>query len=68
MPTDPCQPIRDLIATVEEEIVSLQDILNEVPPGLKPLIQANIRREKIHLTQLKRALKACEEAHKRKGA
>lgn len=38
MPTYPCQPIRDDIATVEEEILSLQEILNEVPPGLKIII------------------------------
>lgn len=64
MSADHCQPIRDNIATIQAEIVSLQDLLAEVPSGLKPVIKANIKKEKDHLAQMRRALKACEQAQR----
>jgi hypothetical protein len=57
MPNDHCQPIRDDIATVQEEITALDDLLDEVPSGLKPSIQASIKGEKTHLMQLRRTLR-----------
>ena len=60
MPKDPCQPIRNDIAAVEEEIQSLETVIEEVPPSLKPHFAAIIKREKIHLMRLKRALSSCE--------
>jgi hypothetical protein len=60
MPVDHCQPIRDDIAELEADILSLEELLSEVPSSMKPPIIATIKREKQHLAQLKRALKACE--------
>jgi hypothetical protein len=62
MPNDACQPIREDIAAIQAEILSLQDLLSEVPASLKPTVQANIKREKDHLARMKRALKACQQA------
>ena len=56
-----CQPIRDDIAAVEEEIQALEDVIQEVPPMFKPHVAATIKREEIHLMQLKRALSSCEQ-------
>lgn len=60
MPVDHCQPIRVDIAALEADILSLEELLSEIPPFMKPRIIATIKREKQHLAQLKRALKACE--------
>ena len=60
MPVDHCQPIRDDIAALAAEILSLEELLLETPPFMKPRIIAIIKREKQHLAALKRALKACE--------
>jgi hypothetical protein len=60
MPSAPCQPIRDDISALEQEIRDRQDLLDEVPPSLKPAIQGQIKRDKENLARLKRALKACE--------
>ncbi len=60
MPKNHCQPIRDDIAAVEKEIQALEELIPEVPPSVKPSIVARIKREKVHLMQLKRALRICE--------
>ena len=60
MPVNHCQSIRDDIANHEQEILSLQEVLNEVPVLLRRTFEATIKREKEHLARLKRALKACE--------
>jgi hypothetical protein len=65
--SNPCQPIRDSIAAIEEEILSLQDLLDEVPPSMKPIIKASIEREKRHLQQMRAALRACVQAHRGAG-
>jgi hypothetical protein len=62
--TDPCQPIRDDIDATEEEIQELQDVLNEVPPRLKPGIRELIKRDREILKRLRRALRVCEQAHR----
>lgn len=59
---DPCQPIRDDIASTQAEIVSMQDTLSEMPPELKKQMEESIVKEKRHLEQLQRALRACEQA------
>lgn len=66
MSTEACQPIRDRIAETEEGIASLQDLIDrhEVPPSMKPTIDATLKREKQHLKHLKEALRACEQAGK----
>lgn len=61
---NPCQPIRDSIDAIQEEILALQDLLNEVPPSMKPMIKASIEREKRHLQQMRAALRACVQAHR----
>ena len=63
MPKDHCQPIRDDIAAVEKEIQDLQDLLDEVPSSLKRTILEHIKREKLHLVRLRRALKIWETGH-----
>lgn len=45
MPTKHCQPIRDDIERPEQEILSLQEMLPEVPPILRKSIEATIKRE-----------------------
>ena len=60
MPTEHCEPIRNDIDALEKDILSLQEVLPEVPPVLRKSIEATIKREKVHLLALKRALKACE--------
>jgi hypothetical protein len=64
MPKNACQPIREDIKTTEAEIISLDDLLDEIPVSMKPSIVAAIKRLRIHLAQLRRALRACEQAHK----
>ena len=63
MPKDRCQPIRDDITAVEKEIQELQDLLDEVPPSLKRTILEQIKREKLQLKRLRRALRICETGH-----
>jgi hypothetical protein len=65
--SNPCQPIRDSIATIQEELLALQDLLNEVPPSMKPMIKASIEREKRHLQQMRAALRACVQAQRGAG-
>ena len=60
MPSPHCQPIRDDIDALEQEISDKEDLLDEVPPSVKPIIVAQIKRDKEHLARLKRALRACE--------
>src|SRR5262245_40896285 len=66
--TDPCRPIRDDIEATEEEIQQLQEILSEVPPRLKPGILELIKRDRLLLQSLLRALRACEASHRGSGA
>jgi hypothetical protein len=63
MPKDRCQPIRDDIEALTNEIEQLQELLNEVPPSLKPAIVAQIKRERTQFARLQRALRICERAH-----
>jgi hypothetical protein len=60
MPNDKCQPIRDAINTKEEEIREAEELLPELRGPVKVVIENFIRREKLHLRQLRTALKACE--------
>jgi rubrerythrin len=60
MPNDRCQPIREQIRTTEEGIREAEEILPELVGPVKTAIQNFIKQEKIHLRQLRIALKACE--------
>ena len=57
---DHCQPIRDDIAEVKKDISDKEDALDEVPASLKAIFLEQIKREKVTLKRLQRALKACE--------
>ncbi len=60
MPSAHCQPIRDDITALQKEIVDKEELLNEVPPSLKPVIQGQLKQDKLNLARLKRALRLCE--------
>ena len=64
MPTHPCRPIREMIADLQDSIRAHEALLDEAPKSMKPVILANIRKEKQHLAQLRVALRACETAHR----
>ena len=60
MPNDKCQPIRDSIGAAEGAIREAEELLPELRGPVKREIENFIRREKLHLRQLRNALKACE--------
>jgi hypothetical protein len=60
MPNDKCQSIRDFIGTIEEGIREAEGLLPELRGPVKKEVENFIKREKLHLRQLRNALKACE--------
>jgi hypothetical protein len=60
MPNDKCQPIRDSVGTTEDGIREAEALLPEVRGPVKKEIENFIKREKLHLRQLRNALRACE--------
>ncbi len=60
MPNDKCQSIRDSIRTTEEGIREAEELLPELRGPVKKEVENFIKREKLHLRQLRNALKACE--------
>jgi hypothetical protein len=64
MPDDPCQPIRELIASMRQDIRDHEELLAETPASSKPAILAIITREKEHVAQLSALLMSCEKARR----
>lgn len=60
MPNDKCQSIRDFITTTEQGIREAEEILPELQGPVKKEVENFIKREKLHLRQLRNALRACE--------
>ena len=60
MPNAKCQSIRDAIKATEEGIREAEGILPELLGPVKASIQNFIKQERVHLKQLRNALKACE--------
>jgi hypothetical protein len=60
---DPCQPIRDRIEAVEEQIQELTDFLPEAPPNQRARIRAIIARLRQLLRLLLAQLRQCEREH-----
>jgi hypothetical protein len=64
MPKDPCQPIRDRIAKVEQNISNLEVQLEGTTGFVKKIIEEAIKAEREHLKSLEISLNACEKAKK----
>ena len=57
---DKCQSIRNSIRTSKERIREAEEVLPELHGPGKKVLEDFIKREKLHLSQLRNALKACE--------
>ena len=55
-----CQPIRESIQKLEQDIREAQDLLPELLGPVKKVVQEFIKRETDHLKRLRAALRACE--------
>lgn len=58
--SEPCQPIRDAIAALQEDLQSLQEEFQNASTTVKGLLSARIRQVRTQITQKQRELQDCQ--------